>query len=279
MRRHPDFLDVRWDDPIWNVCRVLLDIRIGGRYVLAPAEEEIIDLLRGSGTDVALGLADFLDADPDLLGWISHYLEYRVEAETLLASKLRSEDEALEDLRQIADVEVRRYGTQSADHHQSSQAAVAAVSAITEDITRDRGLSADTSPQARAVVMKPSGMWVSPRRLDGALAGLWNPVGVWEIKEYWGTKGGGSKMSDAIYEVQLVGMELRAFEDLHGPTCKHYFILDGRESWASRRSDLRRAVDLLSKGLVDEVIAGTEILEEWPRVVNELCDETEKDRW
>ena len=77
-----------------------------------------------------------------------------------------------------------------------------------------------------------------------------------------------------IYECQLVGQELRAFEDLHGPSCRHYFILDGRESWTSRRADLRRAIDLLSKGLIDELIVGREILEEWPRIVRELCQES-----
>jgi hypothetical protein len=48
-------------------------------------------------------------------------------------------------------------------------------------------------------------------------------------------------------------------------------ILDGKESWAARRADLRRAVDLLSMGLIDELVVGREILEEWPRIVRALC--------
>lgn len=35
-------------------------------------------------------------------------------------------------------------------------------------------------------------------------------------------------MSDAIYEVQLVGQELRAFEQLHGVRVSHYLLVDGR---------------------------------------------------
>jgi hypothetical protein len=78
-------------------------------------------------------------------------------------------------------------------------------------------------------------------------------------------------MSDAIYECQLVGQELRAFEDLHSVHVLHYVILDGREQWSHRRSDLRRAIDLLEMGLVDELVAGREVLAEWPRIVGELC--------
>ena len=127
------------------------------------------------------------------------------------------------------------------------------------------------NPQKRAALVSDSFIWVSPRRLDGALPSLLNPVGLWEIKEYWGGTSGGSKMSDAIYECQLVGQELRAFQALHGVHVRHYAILDGREQWMTRRSDLRRAVDLLCAGLLDELLVGTEVLAEWPRIIGELC--------
>ena len=105
---------------------------------------------------------------------------------------------------------------------------------------------------------------------------LFNPRAVWEIKEYWGVRRGGSKMSDAIYECQLVGQELRAFEDLHGTHVVHYVFLDGREQWSHRRSDIRRAIDLLCMGLVDELIVGREVLSEWPRIVGELASLAER---
>ena len=54
-------------------------------------------------------------------------------------------------------------------------------------------------------------------------------------------------------------------------SCSHFVILDGKESWAARRADLRRAVDLLSMGLIDELVVGREILEEGPRIVRALC--------
>jgi len=79
-------------------------------------------------------------------------------------------------------------------------------------------------------------------------------------------------MSDAIYECQLVGQELRAFGDLLGIHVRHYVFLDGKQQWASRRSDLRRAIDLLEMRLVDELIVGREVLVEWPRALAELCE-------
>jgi hypothetical protein len=147
---------------------------------------------------------------------------------------------------------------------------VATVAALTELTTRPLGVASDTNPQSRAAVVTDNYIWVSPRRLDGAIPTLVNPIGLWEIKEYWGKTSGGSKMSDAIYECQLVGQELRAFEDLHAMAIRHYVILDGRDQWLARRSDLRRAIDLLSQGIIDELIVGREVIQEWPRIVSEL---------
>ena len=79
-------------------------------------------------------------------------------------------------------------------------------------------------------------------------------------------------MSDAIYECQLVGQELRAFEHKYGLHTYHYAILDGAQQWSHRKSDLRRAVDLLCAGLLDELLVGREVLTEWPRIVSEMTD-------
>ena len=53
---------------------------------------------------------------------------------------------------------------------------------------------------------------------------------VWEIKEYWGKTKGGSKMSDAVYECALVGLELRDFEERTGaPRVQHVVFVDGKD--------------------------------------------------
>jgi hypothetical protein len=149
---------------------------------------------------------------------------------------------------------------------------VKTVEVLTRAICAERGLQVDLDPQKRATIVSDDHIWVSPRRLDGALTSLLNPVGLWEIKEYWGGTAGGSKMSDAIYECQLVGEELRTFEDRYGPHVRHYAILDGVQQWGHRKSDLRRAVDLLCAGLLDELLVGSEVLTQWPRIVNEMTE-------
>ena len=272
MLRDDRFAESRWwDDPFWHVARMLLDV-LGGRRT-ATSGDAVLSALRSADTDSARGLLDYLRSRPELPDRLAEYLVYRAEqGERIENELLRTEEQALADLAQLGDIEIQRYGTQSADHHQSSKVLVATVEALTRLTCAESGMAFDANPQSRAVVVAEDHIWVSPRRLDGALPGLLNPAAIWEIKEYWGVTGGGSKMSDAIYECQLVGQELRSFEDLHGIHVNHYVFLDGRAQWSARRADLRRAIDLLSSGLINELIVGREVLTEWPRVVRELVD-------
>ena len=73
---------------------------------------------------------------------------------------------------------------------------------------------------------------------------LENPTLVWEIKEYWGKTKGGSKMSDAVYECHLVGLELRMFEEKIGRSIRHAVFVDGKEQWSHRKSDLLRFIEI-----------------------------------
>lgn len=273
MRRHADYAGTSWDDPFWHVVRLVLDERSKRRRTPPFGDGgDVLAFLEVIGTGPAVGLLDYLLTRRDQAELVARYLAHRAEQVAIMeADLLRTEDEALADLAELSDVEVVRYGTRSTDHHQSSKVMVATVATLTRMTCEDAAVTFNDDPQSRAVVIGNEHIWVSPRRLDGALPALLNPVAVWEIKEYWGVTGGGSKMSDAIYECQLVGEELRAFEDLHGIRVHHYAFLDGKAQWAARRSDLGRAVDLLSSGLLDELIVGREVLNEWPRIVGELC--------
>lgn len=230
-----------------------------------------MDGLARANSEAANGLAEYLDKHSHMLDQLAWYTDFRREAGAELLSKARTEEQALEDFAVLSNEVVKRYGTQSTDHHQSSKVMVQTVAVLTEAACLDEGLNVDVDPQKRATIVSASHIWTSPRRLDGALPSLLNPVGLWEIKEYWGGTSGGSKMSDAIYECQLVGAELRTFEDTGGPRVRHYAILDGAQQWAARQSDLRRAVDLLCSGLLDELLVGEEVLQDWPRIVRELC--------
>jgi hypothetical protein len=109
---------------------------------------------------------------------------------------------------------------------------------------------------------------VTARNLDGAIPALTNPTVVWEIKEYWGKTKGGSKMSDALYECNLVGLELREFEEYAGLRVAHIVFLDGKEQWTVRRSDVVRFIDLHNQGLIDHLIVGREVENDWARILN-----------
>ena len=268
MRRPEEFADTRWDDPFWHVARMVVDLRLSSG---AHAQGDIMDGLVRVDSEAANGLYAYLDVHGHLLDSLAWYLDYRHEAGAALLAKARTEDQALADFAELSSEVVKRYGTQSTDHHQSSKVMVQTVAVLTEAVCLDEGLDVDVDPQKRATIVSESHIWTSPRRLDGALPSLLNPVGLWEIKEYWGGTSGGSKMSDAIYECQLVGEELRTFEDTGGPRVQHYAILDGARQWSSRQADMRRAVDLLCSGLLDELLVGSEVMEDWPGIVRQLC--------
>lgn len=111
------------------------------------------------------------------------------------------------------------------------------------------------------------------RRVDGAFPSAKNPVAIWEIKEYYYTETFGSRCADGVYESLLDGMELEELRQSERIDCKHYFIIDAIGAWwtskQNGRSYLCRIIDMLHMGYVDEVLFGTEVLDEIPRLAKE----------
>lgn len=268
MRRPSEFANMAWDDPFWHVVRMLVDLTRGK----ALQARDIVPTLTKADTEASLGLVGYLSTRPELVGQLADYTKFRMEAAANLLSLARTEEQAVADYQKLSKRALDRYGTQSADHHQSSKVVVATIEVLTNTVSLDQGIQVNVDPQNRVAIVSGEHIWVSPRRLDGAIPSLFNPVGIWEIKEYWGTTKGGSKMSDAIYECQLVGQELRMFQGSYGPRILHYAIMDGAAQWGHRMSDMRRAVDLLCAGLLDELLVGREILTEWPRIARGMSD-------
>ncbi|WP_189559213.1 DUF7687 domain-containing protein [Streptomyces pilosus] len=272
MRREQGFGAERWNDPFWHVVRMLADqISARSRYAEGISPSQIIPVLKSVKSSAADGLIGYLNRNPENLGQLSRYWAKRREVSETLLSLMRSEEEAKGDYIAMSDRALESYGVRIEGYHRSSKVLVNTVDAVLNEECAKAKVDVNTSPQSRAAIISDEHIWVSPRRLDGAMPALLNPIALWEIKEYWGVTNGGSKMSDAIYELQLVGVELRTFEDEVGIHVNHYAIIDGRDQWNSRKSDLRRAVDLLYSGLLDELIVGREVLTEWPRVVRECC--------
>jgi len=148
---------------------------------------------------------------------------------------------------------------------------VAADTGIAAMVCDEKDIALVSRPDRRCLWLSENRLHVTARNLDGAIPSLTNPTVVWEIKEYWGERSGGSKMSDAAYECNLVGRELREFEEraLH-KRITHIVFVDGRQQWASRQSDLRRMIDLFHQGLVDHLFIGSEVETEWPKSLKAL---------
>jgi hypothetical protein len=198
----------------------------------------------------------------------AEYLSYRMTQNSFLVDKLRTEEQALR-FCSLLGVNVNSTTTKR-DHHQSPKAVVAAVSRIAQRVCQDLQLTLDDNPQNRCVWCQNHVMQVSARNIDGAIPGLYNPRIIWEIKEYWGKTNGGSKMSDAVYECHLVGMELRQFEVRSNDKVQHIVFVDGKDQWATRKSDLLRFIDLLNQGLIDHLFVGEMIETDWEQFLRGL---------
>jgi hypothetical protein len=146
------------------------------------------------------------------------------------------------------------------------------VSGIAHRVCQSRGVGFVAKPSTRCVWCVENGLHVTARNLDGAVPSLANPWLIWEIKEYWGKTGGGSKMSDAVYECNLVGRELRDFEEVTALDRRlvHIVFADGREQWQARVTDLRRLIDLFHQGLIDHLFIGREVESAWEETLDAL---------
>jgi hypothetical protein len=108
------------------------------------------------------------------------------------------------------------------------------------------------------------------RRVDGAFPSTVNPVALWEIKEYYYTTTFGSRVADGVYESLLDGLELENLREDENIDCRHYLIIDARDTWWNDgKSYLCRIIDMMHMGYVDEVLFGREVIERLPIVVRE----------
>ena len=247
-----------WRHPLWDLVRFYLSLARRKKDQAAWLEELEKSSTMKVGTSVALPI------EPAHVTLFMEYLKEREANEADVYKRLRNEEQAVKACTDRK-LTVRYANTKNKAHHQSPYAVVSLVNGIVQKVCEQKGLTFDSSPQSRCVWCAENRLHVTARRLDGAIPALANPVVVWENKEYWGGTAGGSKMSDAVYECNLVGRELREFEEL--TTVKgeqkvkvvHLVFVDGMTQWTVRRSDLKRLVDLTNQGLIDHLMAGSEI--------------------
>jgi hypothetical protein len=262
MTRITRYSELSWNHDLWSLVRYFRSLRLSGGKL-----SEWLDSLRNDACLPAQ--TKKFPIDPQLVELLVNYIH---DSSALLKASLlalRSEEEALAFCKRKK-FTVGSTRTQNLSHHQSSKALIATVSGIARKACANAGVGVDLDPQRRAIWFSENGLHVSARNLDGATPSLENPTAVWEIKEYWGKTSGGSKMSDAVYECQLVGLELRMFESKCGISIDHIVFVDGRDQWNCRKSDLLRFIDLHQQGLIDHLIIGREVESEWPILAMQL---------
>jgi hypothetical protein len=253
-----------WRHPLWDYIRFYSVVQKQKKEV----REEWKASLRNNSMEI-----DETHSLPVPSGHVKLFFDYLASRENDFDTAmgwLRTEQEALAYCDQIG-AKVSKVKTRSQDHHQSSAAMVAAVSFLAGEYCTQRGLGFAKTPDRRCAWLVNHQLHVTARNLDGAIPSLDSPKLVWEIKEYWGKTAGGSKMSDAVYECALVGRELRDFEERSGASVvPHVVFLDGKEQWASRKSDMKRFIDLFHQGIIDYLVVGREVETEWEPLLKKL---------
>ncbi|MGD0390115.1 MAG: hypothetical protein ABSC42_14300 [Tepidisphaeraceae bacterium] len=133
------------------------------------------------------------------------------------------------------------------------------------------GLKCNLTPRSLTTVTRDGKpLRTLARWIDGAFPDTVNPIAVWEVKEHYHTTTFGSRVSGAIYETLLDGMELDELRVNEGIEVKHYLMVDAYKTWwEDGRSYLCRIVDMLHMGLIDEALFGFEVVERTPAIVKQ----------
>ncbi len=249
-----------WEHPVWELVRYYLSI---------TTNEEKESFVTALKTESAAKVGKIkLKLEGDVAMLLLDYLAFRSTLWSAGDKLLRTEEEATAFCKKKFHEVPKTTQTKNLDHHQSSKAMVLTTTRLAEAVCTEFGVTIEPNPQRRCVWVANEQLHVTARNLDGAVPALVDPFLVWEIKEYWGTTSGGSKMSDAVYECSLVGRELRDFEKRTKLHVEHAVLLDGKAQWTARKSDLLRFYDLYHQGLIDILVVGREIETEWQPFVS-----------
>lgn len=215
---------------------------------------EVFD--RGNVTQFGQDLIDYLNYRYDRLQWIE--------------TKLRTLEQAIGDYNRISRGHTPKYYKIQYTKKKIKQPLVLTntINCLTEKALN--GAFFEPDPNKLITVSKNDGtlLHTISRRVDGAYPSLSNATAIWETKEYYVGRSFGSRIADGIYETMLVGEELLELESRSSIKVHHYLIIDGRDEWWERgKSYLCRILDILHMGYIDQALVGSEVLEEWPRIV------------
>jgi len=256
MKTNKKWRKLGWRHPLWDFIRFYSVVQRQRKELRIVWEERLRQ------ATLQIDASQSLAIRPEDAILFFDYLRLREPDFAQAMGSLRTETEAVGFCESLG-VTVSKVKTKNIDHHQSSAALVGAVNALTIRRCQAKGSTYTINPDRRCVWLVNNHLHVTARNLDGAVPSLVSPLLVWEIKEYWGPTGGGSKMSDALYECNLVGREMREFEERSGAKIMHVVFLDGKDQWSTRQSDLKRFIDLFHQGIIDHLFIGKEVETEW----------------
>jgi hypothetical protein len=255
-----------WRHPLWDYIRFYTSLRKNEKYHkiwLAKLKEGVFEVQPGIN----------LTVPSEDMRLFLQYLDKRDDHYDEATSKLRTKEEALIYCKNLK-WEVTVTSTKLEGWTDAPKAMVAAATNIAKLVCQEKSIGFVPTPQRRGVWLLENNLHVTARNLDGSIPSLYQPKIIWEVKEYWGGgegKDGGSKMSDAVYECNLVGRELREFEDRTGqPHVAHIVFLDGKNQWSARSSDLKRFIDLFHQGIIDYLFIGREVETDWQSTLSSL---------
>jgi hypothetical protein len=257
MKVNTEWRNLGWRHPIGDMLRFYSVVLAQGRNIAADWRRKLIEQCT-----LVIDATHNLPIGSDEAALFDKYLDSQQADLQAASARLREEAEAVAYAVKLG-ATVRQVATKNRSHHQSQAAMIATVSSIATSVCRAKGVGYNIAPVRRCVWLTNNQLHVTARNLDGAVPALLFPTVIWEVKEYWGKTMGGSKMSDAVYECQLVGRELREFEERAGIRVTHVVFLDGKIQWGYRQSDLRRFVDLFHQGIIDHLLIGKDVKTEW----------------
>jgi len=140
-----------------------------------------------------------------------------------------------------------------------------------------KGMACDYDPKELTSFSKNQiPVRILSRRVDGAFPNVFNPIAIWEIKEYYYTTTFGSRVADGVYETLLDGLELEEVRKNLNRNINHYLMVDDYFTWWTLgRSYLCRICDMLHMGLLTEALFGKEVIERIPELVKDWTKQIE----
>lgn len=279
MRADPDFVGL--DKQFWATVRFVSQQagytsggkqRGGKGQIHVPPIVEIVQVLRDAGLSTARVIAGGI---PTAEGAQLHdYFAHRGEVlNEFVEGHLMDKEQAV---LLFEEVRGRResWNCKIPDNKQKGEKSGSAyltgiVNMLFESHAGDDGVDYDPR-QLTTVTREGAPLRTLSRRVDGCFPSSINPIGVWEIKEYYNTTTFGSRVADGVYETLLDGMEIEELRQSEQVDIKHLLIVDSHFTWwVCGRSYLCRLIDMLHMGYVDEILFGREVLDRLPDIIDE----------